>query len=1093
MRLTVNDAATLQNSKVEGENGIPRANGNGGAIYLGNGASLSMNGTIRDCSAANGGGVYADAGAITTTGTITRCKATDGSGGALYVASGSGVNLNAGTKLTGNTASVDGGAVYSNANVILRGIVGGTEAGDGNMATRNGGGIFMGSGGGFTMYAGSEIRGNAAADGGGLWTGSSARVAGGTLQGNSASGNGGALYAAEGAVVLISGVPSIAENEAKQGGAVYDGGSVTMTGGSMTANSASEKGGAVFVAREETFTMSGGSIQGGNKSPEGALSTDAGATLAFSGNVVVSGNTDSDGATVKNVYLGYDSNAIITTSGLGSRANIGIYVADGEPEPEGKPDRVVNPIYADHGVGGRNFGTYTGSNIGSARLGKFVNDRDTTLNGRGGAQIAGSSQRYIMWNGKGMRLNVLVRAEDGTTTPAVGATFVLTNAEDVNVWSGRSDANGNVTIPWAAEEREGGNVAVFAPKSIYTLKEESSSGNAVRPAGTWKVTVRRDNGLAWTVDSSSEEQVNRTIPIVAHEDPKTYLGDLFDLFNDIEPTITFDATGGKLADNTGNRKEVVDFTTVEVKHDYAIKEANPSWDSHVFKGWATMENKPTGAGGQELSQEELASLGYFEYARDDEIRFYRGAEEDKSTKAACKGSMTLYAIWDEVVCKVTDRDGNLLYANGSPAVYGSLEDCFNDYNGADTNYFKTSTGSRATARRIEMLIPEYTLDTALTLGHGKTVMLTTAPSTDKDGYAYTGDAGTSCVIKRGETNAGSMITNKSNLTLMNIVLDGGSKEVACDGGILNNGQSYAVLSVASGAVLRNSLVNGKGAAINVAAQTTLYLSGGTIADNTSTDEGHGAGIYLEENGKLYLSGSPYFENNVGNADALAEGAQNGGKAYTAARQDIYLAGYESADEEDQSANSLVIYGEIGSGDGSIWVWADKSPRNRTFGQFAKVASGLNVTESSFKAFRNAQDDVTTGADKLGDYLYGVSKDGVNVCWYGLEGSRQAILRKVSTGHESLEGAVFDIYTNAARTALAKDAAGLILSDLSSLANGVFYVGTLNYGTYYAFEKTAPSGYIPGRIFIITVSAEGVGYEYMEGDNPKISYEVRHEQ
>ena len=178
VRLTVNNGATLQNSATSG---------NGGAIWLGSGASLTMNGKISDCSAASGGGVYAEAGftTITTTGSITGCTATaasTGSGGAIYASTGTSLNLNAGTKLSGNSAAANGGAVYTEANLILRGSVGRTESGKGNSAV-NGGGIYMANGTTYTMYAGSEIIGNTATNGGGLWTQGTARIAGGTLEG----------------------------------------------------------------------------------------------------------------------------------------------------------------------------------------------------------------------------------------------------------------------------------------------------------------------------------------------------------------------------------------------------------------------------------------------------------------------------------------------------------------------------------------------------------------------------------------------------------------------------------------------------------------------------------------------------------------------------------------------------------------------------------------------------------------------------------------------------------------------------------------------------------------------------------------------
>lgn len=485
VRLTVNSAATLQNSVTSG---------NGGAIWLNTGASLAMNGTISNCWAASGGGIYALTGftTITTTGTITGCKATNGSGGAIYASKGTSVNLNAGTVLTGNTASDNGGAVYTEANLILRGSVGGTETGEGNTADGNGGGIYMGENTTFTMYAGSSISGNRANNGGGLATQSTARIAGGTLQDNiaqpivtgegdeqtSTGGYGGAVYAAENAAVTISGAPVLTNNEAAQGGAVYDGGAVTVTGGAMTANLATQKGGAVYVEANKRFTMSGGSIKDGNKSPEGAVSTDANATLAFSGNAVVSGNTDTDGTTVKNVYLGYDSNAIITSSGLGSSANIGVYVADGEPEtsdssdPNYRADHVDNPIYADHGVGGRDFGTYTGSNLSSARLNKFVNDRDTALTGMSGSVADG--KQHIAWIGKGLTLKVtqyLIQTDSegnpvlddkgdpvfsDEVVPVQYASFTFTRLNgdtETKVWSGKSSTEGIVTIPWGAAKQ----------------------------------------------------------------------------------------------------------------------------------------------------------------------------------------------------------------------------------------------------------------------------------------------------------------------------------------------------------------------------------------------------------------------------------------------------------------------------------------------------------------------------------------------------------------------------------------------------------------------------------------------------------------
>ena len=603
------------------------------------------------------------------------------------------------------------------------------------------------------------------------------------------------------------------------------------------------------------------------------------------------------------------------------------------------------------------------------------------------------------------------------------------------VWAGMSDAYGLVSIPWGAEERANGNVATFAPNSSYTLKQTAANTYTVLPAGAWTVKIGRDNSVTWTVVTSEDGKVDRTLAITSSGET-AHLGDTFGVSNDVKPTLTFQANGktAKLSDKSSERTDTIDFTATETSHTYTIKETDPTWDSHVFRNWATMEKKPTAEDGSELGEKALIEKGYFEYEQKDEIVFFRGTAEEENAKGYSKGDLNLYAQWDEVVCKITDRSGTLLYFNGSPAVYGSLEDGFAAYNAATAYSFTYTNGSRATARMIEMLIPAYTLESSVTLARGKTVMLTTAPTTDTDGYAYTGEAGTACVITRGENCDTSMIVNKSNLTLMNIVLDGDARKriapIVCDGGIVNNAQTSAVLTISDDAILCYSRITGNGAAVNAIAGTTVYLTGGTITNNSCVESGSGAGIYLAEGSRLYLSGEPSFggtdvdsDGNIkgtdGNFAATAVSGTNGQKAYAKARQDIFLAGYADTD-----ATSIVVNGPVTAAPGSIWVWAndDDATHYKMLTQFATLDDSLLTTdktaintakitkeqlEATYLAFRNARADADTECG--GDYLTGQEGDTIGLIKW--TGGFDFVFKKIDGFGEALEGATFTLYTS----------------------------------------------------------------------------------
>ena len=880
VKLTVNADARLLNADTTG---------NGGAIWLHSGATLAMNGAVEDCQAANGGGIYADTGfsEITVTGTnaetglISGCRATSGNGGGICAASGNKININNGTRLIKNSA-LNGGAIYTNAYITLRGQVGGSEE-ERNTAT-NGGGLYIGSNATFIMYSTGSIANNTASeDGGGLYAVGTARVSGGAVSNNEAK-RGGGVYIADGASLAVS--STFTHNKAAQGGAVYDGGTMSITGGIISANEASEKGGAVYVADAKTFSMSGGSVNDGNKSPEGAISTGATSVLTFSGGAVVSGNFGSDGTTPMNVFLGYDSNDIIQTTGLGSKASIGVYVTNGED----------NSILYDHGIAARNFGTYTGTTPDSAYLKKFHNDRDAELDGiAGDAKTLGTSSPYfVMWPGKSLyiQLNQFdVKTEsDGTPVhpldgegnpipdqyvpvedpaPIKGASFTLTNVKtEERVWSGqssnRSGSEGLITIPWSKIEATGNNTAIFAKNNYYKLEQSTTDANSVLPGGSWLLHIEEGNRVVWqtieawqTLTVSGEtvtltpetkpedaEQVNRTFEASLAPGGTGNLGDTFILYNDRRPKIIYKAGKGKIHGTNDNEKtEIVRFGSNKFV-EYTINEDNPLSNT-IFLNWNTVQNP----------DEDNPGVIYM---KGNKYRFYRHSDFD---------DLILYAQWVPVVCKITDFAGNLLYLNGEKAIYAKLEDAFRDFT---SKVFTNSSGKGVTASYLKMLVDTYDLEEPLILKRSApgtmsgTLTTATSNAAVEGEYPFYSDTGkTVCTINRDFDENASMITlERFQLRLADITLDGGAEEgktVSADGGIVKVVGRTQQLYIQSGATLQNSGTTGKGGAVCVSENGSVTMTGGTIRDNSAVI---GGAVFIDENGASTMNGGVITANSA---------------------------------------------------------------------------------------------------------------------------------------------------------------------------------------------------------------------------------------
>ena len=320
----------------------------------------------------NGGKFYMFGGSITQNKTRS-----DSVGGGVYVLGD--FNLYGG-EITGNEAS-EGGGVYAagkSAFTMYGGSITGNKANRGN--AKNGGGVYVGGSSTFTMNGGAKISGNWANYGGGVFVKESGKFTlsgGAKISGNTAQYNGGGVCmnaGVDGKFTMsggtIGGTESGETNTAKNGGGVYVGGAgaITMHGGEISGNKATEygggvnmdagaygkftmsgsakianntatSGGGVFMRVNSAITMHGGEISGNEATQDGGSMEAAGGgvcvaggTFTVSGSATVTGNKKS-GGTANNVYL-YSGNSITIDGTLDNGASIGVTTA-GEPAEDG--------------------------------------------------------------------------------------------------------------------------------------------------------------------------------------------------------------------------------------------------------------------------------------------------------------------------------------------------------------------------------------------------------------------------------------------------------------------------------------------------------------------------------------------------------------------------------------------------------------------------------------------------------------------------------------------------------------------------------------------------------------------------------------
>jgi hypothetical protein len=236
----------------------------GGIVNRGN---LTLRGVVvRDNKAEHGGGVWTDphGGTLVLEGStiIKRNEAVTSGGGVDSAAS---LVVRGSARIIGNTA-------INGAGVVVRPEIDGTTGWatledsariSGNVASYEGGGIYVGIATVLTLEDDARISGNTAREGGGIFNAGGPVEGPGrvTLNGSSTvSGNearyGGGIYNSDRCDLTLNGSSAVTANTAtKAGGGVLSVGNLTMTGASVISdNQASETGGGLYAADDSVLT-----------------------------------------------------------------------------------------------------------------------------------------------------------------------------------------------------------------------------------------------------------------------------------------------------------------------------------------------------------------------------------------------------------------------------------------------------------------------------------------------------------------------------------------------------------------------------------------------------------------------------------------------------------------------------------------------------------------------------------------------------------------------------------------------------------------------------------------------------------------------
>ncbi len=248
----------------------------------------------------NGGGILNDSGAQLSLQQVLIANNVAGNAGGGLFNSGT-VKIYDGVAINHNNA-LNGGGIFNDNDDTISAYSYVTIDDNTSTGVAGGGGVFN-SLGNFQIFDGGEISGNTSrGDGGGVNNNGTMTLQGVQLQGNTSAGRGGGVFVSLGSLTLTD-VSINSFNRANQGGGMFvrGGGTVNMTGGGITNNSATFTGitaggglahgggGGLFVSGG-SVTLTGVSIFGNLSNSDGGGVYNNAGTLTLNNNVSIESN-----------------------------------------------------------------------------------------------------------------------------------------------------------------------------------------------------------------------------------------------------------------------------------------------------------------------------------------------------------------------------------------------------------------------------------------------------------------------------------------------------------------------------------------------------------------------------------------------------------------------------------------------------------------------------------------------------------------------------------------------------------------------------------------------------------------------------------